>query len=90
MTTAHTVTLLSIVLARLEPYMKRTKPDCTFDIEYKYDSTHGKGIRISTCQWRNDAIIASRFLNYNFDEPGAISINDFIDDVIEQTKPFYN
>lgn len=90
MTTAHSVTLFGIVLARLEPYMKRTKPDCTLDIEYKYHSKHGKGIRISTCQWRNDAIIDCRFFNYDFDEAGAISINDFIDDVIVHIEPFYN
>ena len=90
MTTSHTLTLFSIVLARLEPYTKRTKPDCILQINYEYSSAYGAAVRISASKWRNATILDHKFFSYNFNSASMPSINDFIDDVIEATKPFYN
>lgn len=90
MTISHKLTLFNLVLARLIPYRERMNPDTTLDIEFKSDHDHGDMIRISVCQWQNAAIVDSDFFTYNFDRAGEISINDFIDHVIETTTRFYN
>lgn len=90
MTISHKLTLFNLVLARLIPYRERMNPDTTLDIEFKSDHYYGDSIRISVCQWQNAAIVDSDFFTYNFDRASEISLNDFIDHVIETTTRFYN
>ena len=92
MTPSHKAILFGLVLARLAPYQKRMLPN--HDLWIKYDSTGDvlDRIDISAHKWDYDTgnILDFKYFVYRLEARPKISVNTFIDNVIEELKPFYN
>lgn len=90
MTTSHKLTLFVLVLARLEPYQKRLKPNHSLWIRYNNTGNGSDTIEISAHCWLEGNIADIKWFTYSLGDPSEININAFIDNAIEKLKPFYN